>query len=286
MDSPQKDPLPALGEVIKTHGLRAKKSFGQNFLLDLNLTRKIARSIPDIETSTIYEVGPGPGGLTRALLMEGAPKVFAVEKDPRCVDILNEISKAYDNKLSFINEDAIHIDEKLAIDDPNKKIQIAANLPYNIGTILLVKWLTASTWPPFYGSLTLMFQKEVAQRIVASPWSKAYGRLSILANWRANTKILFDLPPRAFTPAPKVTSSVIQITPNAPIIDGLDGKVLERVVKQAFGQRRKMLRSSLKGFVPNLNEIFKKVDILETQRAEEISIEKFCNLAKAIQELS
>ncbi|MGY8986479.1 MAG: 16S rRNA (adenine(1518)-N(6)/adenine(1519)-N(6))-dimethyltransferase RsmA [Sphingomonadales bacterium] len=275
--------LPPLGEIIKNNGLRANKSFGQNFLLDLNITRKIARSIPNIQNSIIYEVGPGPGGLTRALLMEGASQVFAVEKDPRFIETLNEISKAFDNKLTFKNEDAISINESEFIGKRSQNIHIAANLPYNIGTFLLIKWLTTNAWPPFYSSLTLMFQKEVAERITAKTGSKSYGRLSVLSNWRAETKVLFDLPSRAFTPAPKVTSSVVQIIPKKPILETLNGSVLERVVKKAFGQRRKMLRSSLKGISPYLIKNLNKVGISETARAEEVSIEKFCELALVFQ---
>ena len=202
------DPLPPLRDVIAAHDLAAKKSLGQNFLLDLNLTRRIARAAGPLEDTTIYEVGPGPGGLTRALLMEGARRVIAVERDRRCLPALAEIAAAYPDRLEVISDDALKIDERELIRAQNIQgtVRVAANLPYNVGTALLVKWLTADSWPPFWQSLTLMFQREVAERLVAQPGTKAYGRLSVLAQWRAIPRLLFDVDARAFTPPPKITS--------------------------------------------------------------------------------
>jgi len=215
------DKLPPLRDVISNHGLSAKKSFGQNFLLDLNLTRKIARNVPNLKNSNVLEIGPGPGGLSRALLMEGVKSLTVIEKDERCIPILDGISNAYPNRVSSHIGDAMAIDMADIMSGLVGPVQICSNLPYNVGTALLVKWLAGDNWPPFFGSLTLMFQKEVAERIVAKPNSKAFGRLSVLCNWRAKTRILFDIPPSAFTPAPKVTSSVVQIIPATPRIAGL-----------------------------------------------------------------
>ena len=276
------DQLPSLSEVIRTHELQAKKSFGQNFLLDLNLTRKIARYIPDLSTTPILEIGPGPGGLTRALLMEGAENLLCIEKDERCEGILNEISNSYRGKLKYNIGDAMTLNlPEIRASLGEQPIHIAANLPYNVGTALLVNWLTTATWPPFYAGMTLMFQKEVAERIIATPKDKAYGRLAILVGWRPEAKILFDLPPSAFTPAPKVTSSVVQITPKSPMIDGLDVKKLGRLTEMTFGQRRKMLRASLKplkledGFLETLG-------INPQARPETLEIRDFCQLALAL----
>ncbi|WP_224824598.1 16S rRNA (adenine(1518)-N(6)/adenine(1519)-N(6))-dimethyltransferase RsmA [Cognatishimia sp. MH4019] len=273
------DSLPPLREVIATHDLRAKKSLGQNFLLDLNLTAKIARQAGDLSACDVLEIGPGPGGLTRGLLAEGARRVLAVEKDARCLPALAEIADAYPGRLEVINGDALEIDPLAHLTPP---IRVAANLPYNVGTELLVRWLTPKQWPPFWQSLTLMFQKEVAQRIVAQPGSKAYGRLAILAQWRAETRIVMDLPPQAFTPAPKVHSAVVHLTALDQPKYNADAAVLSRVVAAAFNQRRKMLRASLKGMAPDIEDRLVAAGITPTQRAEEIPLEGFCALAREV----
>lgn len=275
----QIDGLPPLREVIATHGLSAKKSLGQNFLLDLNLTAKIARRAGDLTGSDVLEVGPGPGGLTRGLLAEGARRVLAVEKDARTLPILAEISAAYPGRLEVINADALEIDAAAHLTPP---IRVVANLPYNVGTELLVRWLTPPEWPPFWDSLTLMFQREVANRIVAQPGGKAYGRLAILAQWRAEAKVVMELPPEAFTPPPKIHSAVVHLTARPEPLYPADPAVLERVVAKAFNQRRKMLRAALKGLVPDLEDRLIASGIQPTQRAEEISIEQFCALARAV----
>ncbi len=271
------DGLPPLREVIAKHELRAHKSLGQNFLLDLNLTGKIARQAGDLSNYDVLEIGPGPGGLTRALLSEGARRVIAVERDERCLPALNEISKHYDGRLKVISGDALAFDPSESL---NRPIKIVANLPYNIGTELLVRWLTPKIWPPYWESLTLMFQREVAQRIVAKPGSKTYGRLSILSGWRSDAKIVMDLPPQAFTPAPKVSSAVVHITKLEKPKYDCDAKMLERVVAVAFGQRRKMLRASLKSLAPDIEDRLRAADIEPTERAEQLTIQQFCELSK------
>src|SRR5580698_934549 len=273
------DPLPPLREVIAAHDLSAKKSLGQNFLFDLNLTRRIARAAGPLDGTTVYEVGPGPGGLTRALLGEGAARVVAVERDTRCLPALAEIADAFPGRLAVIEADALALDETtLFADEP---VRVAANLPYNVGTALLVKWLTAQTF--FWQSLTLMFQREVAERIVASPGSKAYGRLSVLAQWRTRAKILFDVSPRAFTPPPKVTSAILRLEPLAEPAAPCALADLEGVTEAAFGQRRKMLRQSLK---PLLTEdAIRDAGIDPTRRAETLSITEFAALARATSHL-
>lgn len=277
MTSP--DGLASLGEIIAEHQLSAKKNLGQNFLLDLNLTRKIARSAGSLGDHTIIEVGPGPGGLTRALLMEGARKVIAIERDERVLPILAQISNVYPGRLEVASGDALQTDWRSLANGP---VRIVANLPYNIATALLVDWLTQPDWPPFYSSLTLMFQKEVAERIVAQPGNKTYGRLSVLSQWRARPRKLFDVPPRAFTPPPKVTSSIVHITPDArPVVD-CDLKALEQLSRAAFGQRRKMLRASLKGILPNAAQMLKTVDIDPAKRAEQLSVSDFCTIARLL----
>jgi len=273
------DNLPPLRDVINTHDLRAKKSLGQNFLLDLNLTAKIARAAGDLTAADVLEVGPGPGGLTRGLLAEGARKVLAVEKDARCLPALAEISDAYPGKLDVVNGDALALDPLAHLTPP---IKIVANLPYNVGTELLVRWLTPPVWPPVWDSLTLMFQREVAQRIVAKPGSKAYGRLAILAQWRCDVRIVMELPPEAFTPPPKIHSAVVHLTALPEPRFPADPKVLERVVAAAFNQRRKMLRSALKGLTPDIETVLTDAGLKPTARAEEISIEGFCALARCI----
>ena len=273
------DGLPPLRDVIANHGLSARKSLGQNFLLDLNLTSKIARRAGDLSQCDVLEVGPGPGGLTRALLMEGARKVVAIERDERCLPALAEVSAAYPDRLTVLEGDALEINPMQHLNAP---IRVVANLPYNVGTELLVRWLTPNDWPPFWQSLTLMFQKEVAQRIVAEPGSKAYGRLSILAQWRTDAKLAFELPPQAFTPPPKVTSAVVHLerleTPRFPA----NAKDLSRTVSLAFGQRRKMLRASLKSLGGDIEERIRTADIDPTTRAEQVSIEEFCRLSRVL----
>ena len=273
------DGLPPLREVIATHGLSAKKALGQNFLLDLNLTAKIARQAGDLSGTDVLEVGPGPGGLTRGLLVEGARKVLAVEKDARCLPALAEIAAAYPGRLAVIEGDALEVDALAHLTPP---IAICANLPYNVGTELLVRWLTPPTWPPVWTSLTLMFQKEVAQRIVAKPGDKAYGRLAVLAQWRCDAHIAMHLPPEAFSPPPKVSSAVVHLRAlPAPRFEA-DAKVLERVVAAGFNQRRKMLRASLKGLSPDIEDHLTAVGIPPTERAEQVSLEAFCALARRL----
>ncbi|MEX0328608.1 MAG: 16S rRNA (adenine(1518)-N(6)/adenine(1519)-N(6))-dimethyltransferase RsmA [Ruegeria sp.] len=273
------DSLPPLREVIATHKLSARKSLGQNFLLDLNLTAKIARQAGDLKDCDVLEIGPGPGGLTRGLLAEGARKVVAVEKDTRCIAALNDIAAAYPDRLEVINGDALEIDPLAHLTPP---IRIAANLPYNVGTELLVRWLTPPEWPPFWQSLTLMFQREVAERIVAQPGSKAYGRLAILAQWRSDARIAMSLPPGAFTPPPKVSSAVVHLTALPEPRYPADASTLSRVVAAAFNQRRKMLRASLKGVAPDIEDRLVAAGIKPTERAEQVSLEAFCALARQI----
>ncbi len=273
------DGLPPLRAVIAAHDLVAKKQLGQNFLLDLNLTAKIARSAGDLTACDVLEIGPGPGGLTRGLLAEGARHVLAVEKDPRCLPALAEIAAVYPGRLSVIGGDALEVDAGAQLTPP---IRIIANLPYNVGTELLIRWLTPAIWPPFWDSLTLMFQKEVAERIVARPGSKAYGRLALLSQWRADPKIVLTLPPEAFTPAPKVHSAVVHFSRRAAPQFPADEKVLARVTAMAFNQRRKMLRSSLKALAPDIESRLRAAGIDPTARAEEISLEGFCALAREV----
>jgi len=273
------DGLPPLREVIATHDLSAKKALGQNFLLDLNLTAKIARQEGDLSGCDVLEVGPGPGGLTRGLLAEGARRVLAIEKDPRCLPALAEISDAYPGRLQVINGDALEVDVLAHLTPP---VRVVANLPYNVGTELLIRWLTPDTWPPFWDSLTLMFQREVAERIVAKPRGDHYGRLAILSQWRTHAQIVMSLPPAAFTPAPKVHSAVVHLkrleAPRYPA----DARVLSRVTAMAFNQRRKMLRSSLKGLGPQVEDWLRAAGIEPTQRAEEVGLEQFCALARIV----
>ena len=274
------DDLPPLRAVIAEHGLSARKALGQNFLLDLNLTAKIARAAGDLSEVDVLEVGPGPGGLTRGLLAEGARRVVAVEKDARCLPALEEIAAAYPGRLTVIEGDALQVDLAAHLTPPYK---IVANLPYNVGTELLTRWLDPPEWPPAWHSLTLMFQREVAERIVAKPGSKAYGRLSILAQWRTDARIVMDLPPEAFTPPPKVRSAVVHLTRlDAPRYPA-KASTLQRIVAQAFNQRRKMLRASLKGVAPDIEDVLTRVGIAPTDRAETVDLERFCALARAIE---
>ena len=274
------DDLPPLRDVIAAHDLRARKSLGQNFLLDLNLTARIARAAGPLPELDILEIGPGPGGLTRGLLAEGARRVLAIEKDRRCIPALEEIAAAYPGRLSVIEGDALEVDPLEHLTPP---VAVAANLPYNVGTELLVRWLTPQAWPPFWQSLTLMFQKEVAERIVAAPGSKTYGRLAILAQWRAEARIVMTLPPGAFTPPPKVSSAVVHLTALPEPRFPADPKILEEVVARAFNQRRKMLRASLKGLHADIETLLEEAGIAPTDRAEQISLEAFCALARSVQ---
>lgn len=273
------DPLPPLRDVIERHELSARKSLGQNFLLDLNLTAKIARQAGDLTQCDVLEIGPGPGGLTRGLLSEGARKVLAIEKDARCLPALAEISAAYPERLQVIEGDALDIDPLAHLTSP---IRVASNLPYNVGTELLIRWLTPKQWPPYWQSLTLMFQREVAQRIVAEPGSKAYGRLAILAQWRCDARIVVNLPPEAFSPPPKVSSAVVHLNALTEPRFPADFKTLERVVATAFNQRRKMLRSSLKSVAPDIEDRLIAAGLKPTERAEQISLEGFCSLAREV----
>ncbi|MBO6601871.1 MAG: 16S rRNA (adenine(1518)-N(6)/adenine(1519)-N(6))-dimethyltransferase RsmA [Roseicyclus sp.] len=273
------DILPPLREVIAAHGLSARKSLGQNFLLDLNLTAKIARSAGDLTGCDVLEIGPGPGGLTRGLLAEGARRVVAVEKDARCLPALAEIAAAYPGRLEVLNADALDLDWAAHLQPP---VKIVANLPYNVGTELLVRWLTPPVWPPLWDSLTLMFQREVADRIVARPGGKAYGRLAVLAQWRCDARVVMGLPPEAFTPPPKVSSAVVHLTALPQPRYPADPDVLQRVVAKAFNQRRKMLRAALKGLVPDIEARIVAAGLTPTDRAEQVPIEGFCALARQI----
>jgi 16S rRNA (adenine1518-N6/adenine1519-N6)-dimethyltransferase len=276
---PTIDGLPPLREVIATHGLRARKSMGQNFLLDLNLTARIARLSGRLEGAQVLEVGPGPGGLTRGLLVEGAARVVAVEKDARCLPALAEIADVYPGRLEVVEGDALALDPDALFDGPWR---VCANLPYNVGTELLVRWLTPPAWPPGWESLTLMFQREVAERIVAGPGDKAYGRLAVLAHWRTDAEIVMTLPPEAFSPPPKVHSAVVRLVALPAPRFPADPAVLERVVARGFGQRRKMLRASLRGLVPDLEDRLLAAGIPPTERAERVGLEQWCALARAV----
>ncbi|MCT4557392.1 MAG: 16S rRNA (adenine(1518)-N(6)/adenine(1519)-N(6))-dimethyltransferase RsmA [Pelagimonas sp.] len=276
----QIDDLPPLRDVIARHQLSARKALGQNFLLDLNLTARIARIAGDLSQTDVIEVGPGPGGLTRGLLAEGARRVLAIEKDPRCLPALTEIQQAHPDRFSVLQGDALEIDPLAHLTPP---IAICANLPYNVGTELLIRWLTPDEWPPFWSSLTLMFQKEVAQRITAEPGSKAYGRLAILSQWRAEAHIALTLPPEAFSPPPKVHSAVVHLTALPQPRFPAKAHLLERVVAKAFNQRRKMLRASLKGLAPDIEDRLLSAGIQPTERAEQVPLEAFCALARTLE---
>ncbi|MEK9993033.1 MAG: 16S rRNA (adenine(1518)-N(6)/adenine(1519)-N(6))-dimethyltransferase RsmA [Paracoccaceae bacterium] len=271
--------LPPLKDVISRHQLRAKKSLGQNFLLDLNLTSKIARYAGNLDQFDILEIGPGPGGLTRSLLNEGARKVVAIEKDSRCIEALEEIQATFPGRLKLLQGDALSTNASEHLADP---VRIIANLPYNIGTELLVRWLTSKTWPSFWQSMTLMFQKEVANRIVASPGSKAYGRLSVMSQWRCDTKIAFNVPASAFTPPPKVESTLVHFESLKEPKFPAEVEVLEFVVSKAFNQRRKMLRGALKGYFQNVEEGLLKIGVLPTKRAEDITVQEYCAMSQIL----
>jgi 16S rRNA (adenine1518-N6/adenine1519-N6)-dimethyltransferase len=271
--------LPPLRDVIARHDLAARRSLGQNFLLDLNLTARIARGAGVGPGSLVYEVGPGPGGLTRALLEAGA-EVVAVEKDSRCVEALCEVEAAYPGKLKVIPGDAMEVDEHDALG--GRKALVVANLPYNVSTILLAKWLSVADWTPWYDSLTLMFQREVADRIAAGPGSRDYGRLSVLSQWRTVPRRLFDIPRTAFVPPPKITSSVVHFNVLDEPVAQANLADLKRVVDAAFNQRRKMLRSSLKAVGVDAQALLDEAGIDPTARAETLSVEQFCALARAL----
>jgi len=274
---PALDGLPPLREVIARHGLDALKSLGQNFLLDLNITQKVARTAGKIDDATVVEIGPGPGGLTRALLALGAKHVVAIERDRRAIPALEEIGAHYPGRLTVIEGDALETDLS-GFKRDGEPLKVVANLPYNIGTQLLVNWLTVS-WPPFWQSLTLMFQKEVGERIVAEAGDDHYGRLGVLCGWLTHAEMMFDLSPQAFTPPPKVTSTVVHIEPRAnPLPCNLAR--LERVTAAAFGQRRKMLRQSLKPL--GGEALLEKAGIDPARRAETLSVEEFCRIANLL----
>ena len=285
------DGLPPLREVVAAHGLEAKRSLGQNFLFDLNLTGRIARAAGPLEGVVVVEIGPGPGGLTRALLAHGASKVIAIERDERCLAALAEIAAHWPGRLEIIAGDALALDAATLIEKAQgAPLRICANLPYNIATALLTRWLEAEPWPPFYDRLTLMFQREVALRIVATPAERAdYGRLAVLAGWRARARLLFDIPPAAFTPPPKVTSSVVELIPRAAP-EPCEARLLSAATQAAFGQRRKMLRQSLKSFAAaqglDLAALLAAARLDPTRRAEEIDVAGFCGLARAAQALA
>ena len=271
--------LPPLKDVISRHQLRAKKSLGQHFLLDVNLTSKIARYAGNLDQFDILEIGPGPGGLTRSLLHEGARKVVAIEKDNRCIEALEEIQATFPGRLKLLQGDALSTNASEHLADP---VRIIANLPYNIGTELLVRWLTSKTWPSFWQSMTLMFQKEVANRIVASPGSKAYGRLSVMSQWRCDTKIAFNVPATAFTPPPKVESALVHFEALKEPKFPAEVEVLEFVVSKAFNQRRKMLRGALKGYFQNVEEGLLSIGVLPTKRAEDITVQEYCAMSQIL----
>src|SRR5688572_3119092 len=272
------DDLPPLRDVIRRHGLRAKKSLGQNFLLDLNLTGRIARAAGSLDGVTVVEVGPGPGGLTRALLAHGARRVIAIERDDRAIAALTEIAERYPGRLEVVAGDALAFDPQSRL--TKEPARVVANLPYNIATPLLVSWLTVEPWPPWYDRLVLMFQREVAERITAAPGSKSYGRLSVLAGWRTTARILFDIAPSAFVPPPKVTSSLVELIPRREPLS-CPSLMLQKVTEAAFGQRRKMLRQSLRSLGRDPLPLLAATNIAPTERAENIPIEGFVRLARA-----
>ena len=276
------DDLPPLREVIRRHSLSARKSLGQNFLLDLNLTARIARAAAPLENSTIVEIGPGPGGLTRALLALRAARVIAIEHDERAIPALQEVSARYPGRLEIVHADAMTCDLRPLLG--GAKAKIVANLPYNIATQLLIGWLAVEPWPPWYELMVLMFQREVAERIAARENEEAYGRLGVLANWRAETKILFDISPSAFVPPPKVTSSVVRLIPRASPLP-CDRRLLEQVAAAAFGQRRKMLRQSLKSLQADPARLAAAAGVEATRRAETIPVDGFVAMARELADI-
>ena len=281
------DGLPPLRDVVRDHDLAPKKSLGQNFLLDLNLTRRIARAAGPLDGRTVVEIGPGPGGLTRALFLEGADRIIAVERDDRAVAALSDVAARYPGRLDVIADDALAVDWPAELErrgsgataDPECRPIIAANLPYNIATLLLIGWLETEPWPPWYARMLLMFQKEVAERIVAAPGSKVYGRLAVIAQWRCETQIVMTLPPQAFTPPPKVSSAIVELIPREMPSPRCSVTTLGRVTAAAFGQRRKMLRQSLKTLTPMPELLLAKAGISPEQRAERLTVEQFATLA-------
>jgi len=276
------DDLPPLRDVIRQHALSARKSLGQNFLLDLNLTARIARAAGPLEGATIVEIGPGPGGLTRALLALGARHVIAVERDERALPALQDISRRYPGRLEIVCTDALRFDPRPLLG--SIKAKIVANLPYNIATALLIDWLSIEPWPPWYDMMVLMFQREVAERIVAAENDEAYGRLAVLANWRAETKILFDISPAAFVPQPKVTSSVVRLVPRS-VPEPCDRRTLEQVAAAAFGQRRKMLRQSLKSLGVDPAELAAAAGVEPTRRAETVPVSGFVAMGRELTDI-
>lgn len=279
-DGASPDGLPPLREVIRQHELAAKKSLGQNFILDLNLTRRIARAAGPLEGRTVVEVGPGPGGLTRALLLEGARRVVAVERDPRCLAALAEIAAAYEpGRLQVHEGDALESDWPSLLGTNPGPVTIAANLPYAVGTMLLIGWLETEPWPPWWSRMALMFQKEVAERIVAEPGSKAYGRLAVISQWRAKVRIAMTLPPEAFSPPPKISSAVVEFVPRSEVQPACSVKSLGKVTAAAFNQRRKMLRQSLKQLGGDTEALLAAAGISPTLRAEQIAVHDFARLA-------
>ncbi len=266
--------LPPLREVIAAHGLSASKALGQNFLFDEQLLDRIAAIPDDLNDKAVLEIGPGPGGLTRALLRAGA-RVTAIERDSRCIPALAEVQEAFPGKLRVVEDDALKLDHADLMGEP---FAVVANLPYNIGTLLFTRWMGGETWPPAWTSLTLMFQHEVAQRIVAQPGTGAYGRLSVLAQWRATPKLAMKVHRSAFTPPPKVMSAIVHVDPH-PAPEGVSAKVLERLTEAAFGQRRKMLRQSLKG-LPGALDALSACEIDATRRAETLAVEDFVAVAR------
>jgi 16S rRNA (adenine1518-N6/adenine1519-N6)-dimethyltransferase len=274
------DGLPPLRDVIRASGLTARRSLGQNFLLDFNLTRRIARAAGPLEGVTIVEAGPGPGGLTRALLLEGASRVVVIEKDERCLPALGEIAEAYPGRIEIVAADAREVDYgALNLQPPAR---IVANLPYNVATPLLIGWLKTDPWPPWFDRLVLMFQREVALRVVAKPGSRDFGRLAVLSQWRTDPRILLTLPAAAFTPRPKIESSLVELVPKDVPHPSCDVATLERVTAAAFGQRRKMLRSSLRQITPDAEGLLQELGIDPKARAEELQIADFCRIAKAL----
>ncbi|WP_315739405.1 MULTISPECIES: 16S rRNA (adenine(1518)-N(6)/adenine(1519)-N(6))-dimethyltransferase RsmA [unclassified Bradyrhizobium] len=273
------DDLPPLREVIRDHQLSARKALGQNFLLDLNLTARIARAAGPLEDATVVEIGPGPGGLTRALLALGARHVIAVEHDERAIPALQAIADRYPGRLEIVCTDARTFDVRPYLG--STKAKIVANLPYNIATHLLIGWLSVEPWPPWYDMMVLMFQREVAERIVARENEDAYGRLGVFANWRCETKILFDISPSAFVPPPKVTSSVVRLVPRLSP-EPCDRRALEQVAAAAFGQRRKMLRQSLKSLPADPARLAAAAGVDSTRRAETIPVSGFVAMAREL----
>lgn len=276
------DGLPPLREVIATLGLSARKSLSQNFILDLNLTRRIARTAGALVGATALEIGPGPGGLTRALLLEGAQRVIAVERDRRCVPALEQIAARYPGRLDIVEGDALEINQAALIADAPRPVRVVANLPYSIATPLLTGWLGVEPWPPWYDSLCLMFQREVAERLIAEPGRKSYGRLSVLAQWRCHVRLAFTLPPSAFTPPPQVSSAVVTLHPRQTPTPSCSLRSLERITASAFGQRRKMLRASLRGIVPDPEALLAAAGIDPTARAEQLAVADFARLARLL----